>query len=426
MANNTKDKLMVCFPYGFFDYSINSRDDIYKIVSVPAYKDMTPRHLKGIGKFKDEKKEVFDYITNQFVIYFSHPSKSKDEFDNWHKNFCEELCRRFIKLTGIELKFGKAQKIVNITFKHLYCFKDAETKSEHFKYCHIPIDSNVIDWCKGNAGLIPPPTAWSFIEYSDYHKFEDSLYQWLNSKNNTIYRDSNGTPYSLLQLDFIAWISIPKTRKGIIDTWRKFRNTNKLWDKYQETVLTVFPELKEEQTVRLNYIKGEKTMVNNKSKKEIIIEWAEEKSKLGEIAFDTAFCNGDKFVRYRTKKMTEIINDNINDSKIIEGTDPWNHYNYFYEVDLQNKTILRLQLSFCYRHNPEKTKHICEEILNNYKMDDRKEYDDTKGNFRWVCKFDISIKGIITEEELKNKMDQIYYMMKGYETFICYKYDEKS
>ena len=169
--------------------------------------------------------------------------KTKEEFEKWHKNICEEICRRFSSLPDINLKFGKAQKLINISFKHLYCFADSDSKAEHFKYCHIPIDSNVISWCNKNAGIRKPQTAWSNLSYDDYHKFQECLSMWLNSDANTEYRDSDGIPYSLLQLDFIAWISVPDTRKGIIDTWQKFRNTSELWDKYEETVLSVFSEL---------------------------------------------------------------------------------------------------------------------------------------------------------------------------------------
>ena len=213
MADFTlKDKLLVCFPYAFFDKSIASRDHIYQIVSGPAFKDMTPRHLKGIGDYPNEKKEIFNYITDQIVFYFSQPAKNKAEFDNWHKELCEETCQRFSALPGIDLKYGKAQKLINITFKHLYCFADSDSKADHFKHCHIPIDNNVIDWCKKNAGIKKPPTSWSFMEYSDYHTIETSIFSWLNSDKNKEYRDDNGTPYSLLQLDFLAWISEPKTR----------------------------------------------------------------------------------------------------------------------------------------------------------------------------------------------------------------------
>lgn len=244
MANiTTKDKLMVCFPYGHFNWSIASRENIYKVVSAHAYHDMTPRHLKGIGNYKKEKEDIFNYITDQLILYFSESAKTKEEFEKWHKNICEEICRRFSSLPDIDLKFGKAQKLINISFKHLYCFANSDSKAEHFKYCHIPINSNVISWCNKNAGIRKPQTAWSNLSYDDYHKFQECLSMWLNSDANTEYRDSDGIPYSLLQLDFIAWISVPDTRKGIIDTWQKFRNTSELWDKYEETVLSVFSEL---------------------------------------------------------------------------------------------------------------------------------------------------------------------------------------
>lgn len=246
MANTkTKDTLMVCFPYAFFDKSIASIDDISKIVSGPAYKDMTPRHLKGIGNYKSEKEDIFNYITDQIVNYFSQPAKGKEEFGIWHKELCEEICRRFSALPDIELNFGKAQKLVNITFKHLYCFADSDSKADHFKYCHIPVDGNVIDWAKKNAGITPPPTAWSNMSYSDYNTFEESLYSWLNSEANTDYRDNDGTPYSLLQLDFIAWISVASTRKGIIDAWQNIDKSSEVWNKYGETALSVFPELRQ-------------------------------------------------------------------------------------------------------------------------------------------------------------------------------------
>lgn len=241
---SVKDRLMVCFPYGHFDWSISSKESIYNIVSTDAYKDMIPRHLKGIGKYKNEKKEIFSYITNQFVDYFSQPVKNKEEFEEWHKNLCVEVCRRFSALPDIELKYGKAQKLINITFKHLYCFGDANKKEDYFKYCHIPIDNNIISWCKKNASITPPPTAWSNLSYSDYIKLEDSLYSWLNSEKNTKYYNDDGTPYGLLQIDFIAWISKSDTRKGVIEYWKSIHRASNIWNQYKEIAVSVLPELR--------------------------------------------------------------------------------------------------------------------------------------------------------------------------------------
>ena len=151
----------------------------------------------------------------------------------------------------------------------------------------------------------------------------------------------------------------------------------------------------------------------NKSKKDIIIEWAKEKAEQGEFDYDIAF-NGKEFVRYRTKKMTELINDNFNRSKISTGDKLWNYFTYFYEIDLKLKTKLRLQFVLCYKHNPEKAKMIYENYLKKYKNDPRKESD----GYNWVFSFSIDINDSITEKELKNRMDIIYDMMKKYEASI--------
>ncbi len=246
MINTTeKNRLMVYFPYGHFDWNISSRESIYNIVSTAAYKDMTPRHLKGIGNYKSEKEEIFSYITDQFVDYFSKPVKNKEGFEGWHNNLCEEICRRFSALPDIELKYGKAQKLINITFKHLYCFSDSNIKEDYFKYCHIPVDNNIISWCKKNTGITPPSIAWSNLSYSDYIRLEESLYSWLNSDKNTKYHNEDGSPYSLLQLDFIAWISNSDAKRGVVNYWQGIREANEQWNQYKETVVSVFPELGE-------------------------------------------------------------------------------------------------------------------------------------------------------------------------------------
>ena len=242
----TREKLLVCFPYGHFNWSVLSRDNIYNIVSKAAYHDMTPRHLKGIGKYKNEKEAIFNKVTDALVLYFIQSPKTKEEFDNWHKELCEEVCRDFSALPDIELKFGKAQKLVNISFKHLYCFWDSAERTDYFKYCHIPVDNNVIDWCKKHAGIAKPDISWSNLSFEQYHDFQENVFLWLNSAANKVYRDYDGTPYSALQLDFIAWMSDSNARHGVIDEWRRLRDAKEWWNQYADIVISQFPELVEQ------------------------------------------------------------------------------------------------------------------------------------------------------------------------------------
>lgn len=149
--------------------------------------------------------------------------------------------------------------------------------------------------------------------------------------------------------------------------------------------------------------------------KEIIIKWAEEKSKQGEIEFDNTFCEG--YVRYRTRELTSLIPDNP------AGIGGWERpYHYAYEIECL-QSMLHLQLAFSYKNISDNFKIICEEILEKYKMDPRKEHESARGFFRRACKFDISIKNL-DEDEIRNKMDQLFYQMKGYETFLLYKCNE--
>lgn len=49
--------------------------------------------------------------------------------------------------------YGKAQKIINMSFKYLFCCEDAEEHYAHFQYCHTvgaivsTIDRPVIGLC---------------------------------------------------------------------------------------------------------------------------------------------------------------------------------------------------------------------------------------------------------------------------------------
>lgn len=245
MTEIIKSKMIVCFPYADTSAKISDRNAIYEVVSKSAYKDMTPRHLKGIGKYKNEKKEIFEFITDEFVNYFSEPVRNIKEFEMWHNTLCEKICEKFSSIPEIELKYGKAQKIVNITFKHLYCFSDSIDKSEYFKYCHIPIDNNVLDWLTKKANISKPSVSWSNIDYNTYIKYEHSVFSWLKSEKNKEYVDDKGNPFSPLELDFEVWISNKNTNDGISKKWKEISAANEKWNKYGEQVMSVFPKLME-------------------------------------------------------------------------------------------------------------------------------------------------------------------------------------
>lgn len=95
-------------------------------------------------------------FVQKFIDYFFKDPvefKSQKDFDDWHKEMCEE----FLAVIGPKyqdgLKYGKAQKIVNMTFKNAYCLKNKVNSKftncdKYYEYCHMPLDSIILEWVK--------------------------------------------------------------------------------------------------------------------------------------------------------------------------------------------------------------------------------------------------------------------------------------
>lgn len=90
--------------------------------------------LKNVGfvqKFKD-------YFANSIIF-------NENDFDKWH----EEACNLVTKALGCYYKnweYGKSQKIVNMTFKYIYCLSWNNVNRDLFEYCHMPLDSYTLEW----------------------------------------------------------------------------------------------------------------------------------------------------------------------------------------------------------------------------------------------------------------------------------------
>ena len=142
--------------------SIKNIDDIILAVK-KAYIDMSPRtfeknddwwknpqnvKIDKKGKLKNErtkdmendwqvaKNKEFEWLAGEFYTYFQNGCGA---FKVWHKTICNDFLERFkpiLNQYGYDadksLKYGKAQKIVNMTFKYLFCFDDAKNYAEKF------------------------------------------------------------------------------------------------------------------------------------------------------------------------------------------------------------------------------------------------------------------------------------------------------
>lgn len=183
-----------------------------------AYND-AKRTLAGIGKYSDKKDNALKCIIEKLKDYFLEEKAplTEEEFDKIHDELCRLWCKEFKSPEDCKLgTYGKAQKIVNMSFKYLYCREDDENYRKHFKYCHMPLDSFTLEWFKRELFGQDRPnkiiTSWSNLENSenDADTFIDDgkeyySYHFYKKKIREI---ANRMDISPLEMEFIVWPQI--------------------------------------------------------------------------------------------------------------------------------------------------------------------------------------------------------------------------
>ena len=197
--------------------SIKNKDDI-RLAVKKAYIDMSPRTFDKNGEWwnnpenakpnskerlkeketdwQQAKEELFKWLADEFHAYFENGSYKV--FDDWHKEICDKFLNEFkpkLKNYGYDaeksLKYGKAQKIVNMTFKYLFCFDDAKDYAEKFDVCHMPIDSYILKWyndccndCYNGMSKEKRCTvAWSDLDKGTYDELQKNIKKILDGYN---------------------------------------------------------------------------------------------------------------------------------------------------------------------------------------------------------------------------------------------------
>jgi len=199
---------------GFADCSIDRFEDYKRIVSGPAYNDFMPRTISGLKK--ENINSALDWLAEKLYSYF----KSADtDFEAWHKNTCLAFCEK-INLCNVRIHYGKAQKIVNMSFKYLFCLNDSQNYAAKFRGCHMALDKYTLEWFirfvltkekhKHISVTKIRETSWSKLtcgsseeEYT-YLWFQSEIKKYLNSEKN-IYITEGGEPLGSLLAEFYIW-----------------------------------------------------------------------------------------------------------------------------------------------------------------------------------------------------------------------------
>ncbi len=129
--------------------------EIFDFIYASAIRDaVSQKAYKGkkawIEQLSEPKKITREYIDKVLNNGFSSRSEHDDIFLKTANSLCSVInSQRPAELDTDVFSFGNAQKLINITVKHVYgfCYRDPNLRV-CFKYCHCPLDSIMIQRVK--------------------------------------------------------------------------------------------------------------------------------------------------------------------------------------------------------------------------------------------------------------------------------------
>lgn len=152
-------------------------DNYYKAASARAYLDFC-RTIKFTASINEEERvkartDVDGMIENRLKAIADAGITSQDEYDEWHKELCEEIMDRYKEVCGEQFRVGQAQKWINMTVKYLYLL-NSECVKPIISFAHVPLDNYVFAAAMENLALSSDNlTPWSKInDYNVYLNYQ--------------------------------------------------------------------------------------------------------------------------------------------------------------------------------------------------------------------------------------------------------------
>ena len=185
------------------DEDTSLEEKIRKIITSGVKGAFTARTVTGIGKLKERNGKFFDEVFEEFAeqlikdLTEIEKIKNQDEFDKKHKELCDKFLeifenKNYNNKNKIIIQFGKAQKVVNIFFKYLYCLYDGNKFDNVYKYCHMPLDSYILNWvryvvCDDTEELkeikkVINDNSWSNLDYEQYIRIQNIIQNFLKNQ----------------------------------------------------------------------------------------------------------------------------------------------------------------------------------------------------------------------------------------------------
>ena len=194
-------------------------DYIVDYATDKAYNDMQLRTLPGHTSVV--KANSIHVVRNDLCKLFTGNPQINDQndFDLWHDSAGNNFLTAFnTNYSGKKQAYGKAQKIVNMSLKYIYClfYRDrnnnntfdpnqisqnvvnSATIAENvFDYCHMPLDSYTLNWYYREVNNTAKKLAWSSLKPDEYEIIQDEIRDYLRTQVDL--------PTNVLQAEFVIW-----------------------------------------------------------------------------------------------------------------------------------------------------------------------------------------------------------------------------
>ena len=230
--------------------SISNKQDVKWAVLAAfstIFKSLLSRGINdGILLAQLDRNGAFDTWSDHIQNYMIYGIPSLyANYNAWHDYLCNDIVLALQNATQSMIikkpvHYGMAQKIVNMTVKHLYCFDDAPQYYQRFNDCHMAIDSKILKWfydkvvpwyrrlnpntlstsLKNNnfwknwtSGIKTTP--WSKLDAAEYKDIITLIREYFNVN----YPSCNDT---ILEAEFVIWYEAKKN----METAKKAKKNN--------------------------------------------------------------------------------------------------------------------------------------------------------------------------------------------------------
>ena len=167
-----------------------------------------------IRKDKMKVEDITDAINilvdDLYAYLTAEPFTNSIEYDKWE----EKIGKQFLNncLNYRQFQFGKAQKIINVTMKHLYCYNINE---DYFTYCHVALDSMTYTGRPSNSldgGFYinevnhdAVTKSFSNLTYEEYINIQNEIRNYLNTSTHDYIDSVTGIPLTPFKAEFYIW-----------------------------------------------------------------------------------------------------------------------------------------------------------------------------------------------------------------------------